>query len=105
MAQSDASSVRVALRWGGIFLAAVVAYGVLEVKRCEGALPDQAVRYFFENFNRIYGYKSLFEFKKKYCPQWRGRFLGYVSAAALPLVIYGAVRVHLPEGIRKFLRS
>lgn len=77
----------------------------VDVEAGEGALPDQAVRYFFENFNRIYGYKSLFEFKKKYCPQWRGRFLGYISAAALPLVIYGAVRVHLPEGIRKFLRS
>jgi lysylphosphatidylglycerol synthetase-like protein (DUF2156 family) len=68
-------------------------------------LPTEgkAVQFLFENLNRIYGYKSLFEFKRKYRPQWRGRYVAYRRGVHLPLVGLALVRVHAPGGIWKFL--
>jgi lysylphosphatidylglycerol synthetase-like protein (DUF2156 family) len=64
---------------------------------------EMAVRFLFENLNRIYGYKSLFEFKRKYRPQWQGRYLAYQRGLHLPLVGLAVVRVHTPGGLWKFL--
>jgi phosphatidylglycerol lysyltransferase len=64
---------------------------------------EKVVQFLFENLNHIYGYKSLFEFKRKYRPHWRGRYVAYRRGVNLPLVGLALVRVHAPEGIWKFL--
>jgi lysylphosphatidylglycerol synthetase-like protein (DUF2156 family) len=61
------------------------------------------VQFLFENLNHIYGYKSLFEFKRKYRPQWRGRYVAYRRGVHLPLASLALVRVHALAGIWKFL--
>jgi phosphatidylglycerol lysyltransferase len=66
---------------------------------------DRAVRYLYERFTHIYGYKKLFEFKKKYHPEWCGRYLAYRHAPELPLIACAMVAVHLPDGLIKFVRS
>jgi phosphatidylglycerol lysyltransferase len=66
---------------------------------------DRAMRYIYKNFNRLYGYKSLFEFKKKYQPQWRGSYLACRSTAKLPWIGYAMVNIHVPGGLWKLLRS
>ena len=66
---------------------------------------DRAIRFLFENFNRYYGYKSLFEFKKKYQPVWQGRYLAFRANANLLMVALALVRVHMPQGLMKILRS
>ena len=66
---------------------------------------DKAVRYLYENFNRLYGYKSLFHFKKKYEPRWTGRYLAYRRRADLPLIACAMVAVHSPGGLWRMLRS
>ncbi|MCX6936708.1 MAG: phosphatidylglycerol lysyltransferase domain-containing protein [Verrucomicrobia bacterium] len=66
---------------------------------------DKAVRYFYERFNRLYGYKSLFHFKQKYHPQWRGRYLAYRHPPELPLIACAMLAVHSPGGLWKLLRS
>ena len=58
-----------------------------------------------EILNRYYGYKSLFEFKKKYQPVWQGRYLGFLPNANLILIALALVRVHLPKGLVRILRS
>jgi lysylphosphatidylglycerol synthetase-like protein (DUF2156 family) len=63
---------------------------------------EKAVQFLFENLNRVYGYKSLFEFKRKYRPRWRGRYVAYNRGLHLPLVGLALVRVHAPGGIWKF---
>ena len=70
-------------------------------------LPTEglAVQFLFENLNRIYGYKSLFEFKRKYRPQWQGRYVAYHRGVHLPLVGLALLRVHAPGGIWKFFMS
>jgi lysylphosphatidylglycerol synthetase-like protein (DUF2156 family) len=63
---------------------------------------EKVVQFLFENLNHIYGYKSLFEFKRKYRPHWRGRYVAYRRGVHLPLIGLAMVRVHAPEGIWKF---
>lgn len=64
---------------------------------------EKLVQFLFENLNRVYGYKSLFEFKRKYRPQWRERYVAYRRGAHLPFVGLALVRVHAPDGLWKFL--
>jgi phosphatidylglycerol lysyltransferase len=66
---------------------------------------EKAVKFLFEKFNRYYGYKSLFEFKQKYQPIWQGRFLGFRPSENLLLIALALVRVHLPQGLIRILRS
>jgi phosphatidylglycerol lysyltransferase len=64
---------------------------------------EKAVQFLFENLNRIYGYKSLFEFKRKYRPHWQGRYVAYRRGVQLPRVGLALVHVHAPGRIWKFL--
>ena len=72
-------------------------------KETKHSAEEMAVSFLYENLNRIYGYKSLFEFKRKYRPQWRGRYIAYHRGAHLPIVGLALVRVHAPEGLWKFI--
>jgi phosphatidylglycerol lysyltransferase len=64
---------------------------------------ERVVQFLFENLNHIYGYKSLFEFKRKYRPAWRGHYVAYRRGVHLPLIGLALVRVHAPEGLLKFI--
>ena len=66
---------------------------------------DRAMRYIYQNFNRLYGYKSLFEFKKKYQPEWHGSYIAFRSTAKLPWIGYAMISIHVPGGLWKLLRS
>jgi len=66
---------------------------------------EKAVRFLFERFNRYYGYKSLYEFKKKYHPVWQGRYLGFQPNVNLLLAMVALIRVHLPDGLVRMLWS
>lgn len=67
---------------------------------------DKAVRYIYENFNRLYGYKTLFNFKSKYHPQWSGRYLAYRRLHDLPLIACAMVGIHSPgRGLWRLLHS
>jgi lysylphosphatidylglycerol synthetase-like protein (DUF2156 family) len=66
---------------------------------------EKAAKFLFDRFNRYYGYKSLFEFKKKYQPDWQGRYLGFRPSVNLVLAAVALVRVHLPRGLLRILWS
>jgi phosphatidylglycerol lysyltransferase len=66
---------------------------------------EKAVRFLFERLNRYYGYKSLYEFKKKYHPEWQGRYLGFQPNVNLLLAMMALIRVHMPEGLLRMLWS
>jgi phosphatidylglycerol lysyltransferase len=69
------------------------------------SLEERVLRYLFERFDHYYGYKSLFEFKKKFHPTWRSRHVAYRSVAHLLPAAAAIVRVHLPSGLFKYIRS
>ena len=50
----------------------------------------------FQSFSsNLYKYKSLFEFKAKFAPEFQNRYIAYQSTRALPMVLYALIRVHL----------
>ncbi len=74
----------------------------------EGAIltrEERAVKFLFENFDRFYGYKKLFNFKKKYQPEWQGRYLAYKPRTRLAMVALAVAGVHLPKGFRGLIGS
>ena len=60
---------------------------------------EQGVALLFENLNAFYGYKNLFQFKKKFAPRWEGRYLVYPRGAELPRVAYALAGVHGAAGL------
>lgn len=68
-------------------------------------LEERVVRALFDKFDRYYGYKSLFEFKQKFHPAWESRYVAYEGPARILAVMVAIVRVHLPTGLMKLLRS
>jgi len=72
----------------------------------EKASPGEKVLdYLFEHFNQVYGYKPLFEFKRKYHPDWQDRYILYRANAHLPSIAAALVRLHAPKGLLAMLRS
>ena len=55
---------------------------------------EKGVALLFENLNAVYGYKNLFQFKKKFAPRWEGRYLVYPGAPALPSVAVALTQLH-----------
>ena len=83
-----------------------ISLGGAPLANADSAAPlgeEKAVRFLFENLNSVYRYKSLFEFKRKYRPQWRGRYIAYHGGLQLPRVGLAIARVHAPGGIWKFV--
>ncbi|CAN5915338.1 hypothetical protein BH11VER1_BH11VER1_17940 [soil metagenome] len=66
---------------------------------------ERAVKFLFDNFDQIYGYKKLFDFKRKYQPQWQGRYLAYRPGVSLAMVGLAIAGVHLPKGFLGLIRS
>jgi lysylphosphatidylglycerol synthetase-like protein (DUF2156 family) len=64
---------------------------------------DRGVALLFENLNSFYGYKNLFQFKKKFAPGWEGRYLIYPKGADLPKITYAMTGVHSSGGLIRLL--
>jgi phosphatidylglycerol lysyltransferase len=69
------------------------------------AHENRLIRFIYENLNHVYAYKPLFQFKQKYRPQWRPRYLAYPRGESLPLIGVALVQAHAPKGGWKFLRG
>jgi lysylphosphatidylglycerol synthetase-like protein (DUF2156 family) len=93
------------LRSGGVREISLGLAPLANMEACPSRLvaEERVVQFLYENLNHIYGYKSLFEFKRKYRPDWRGHYVAYRRGVHLPLVGLALVRVHAPEGLLKFI--
>lgn len=81
------------LRAAGLQEASLANAPLANVGEPRGGL-EQGVALLFENLNAFYGYKNLFQFKKKFGPRWEGRYLVYPRGADLPRVAWALTRVH-----------
>jgi lysylphosphatidylglycerol synthetase-like protein (DUF2156 family) len=66
---------------------------------------ERSVKIIFDHFDRFYRYKSLFDFKRKYHPAWKGRYLAYPPGTLLARIGLAIAAVHLPGGFRGLLKS
>ncbi len=64
---------------------------------------EKGVALLFESLNSFYGYKNLFQFKKKFAPRWEGRYLVYPRGVELPRVVYALTGVHGTGGLRRLV--
>jgi phosphatidylglycerol lysyltransferase len=55
---------------------------------------DKGVRLIFDHFSSVYGYRTLFQYKKKFNPTWEPRFLVFPSPHQLLRIGYALVAVH-----------
>lgn len=60
---------------------------------------DRGVRLIFEHVSTVYGYRSLFLFKKKFNPNWEGRYLVFPRPDLLPRIAYALAAVHVEGGL------
>ena len=61
-------------------------------------------KFIYINMNSFYGFKALYDYKKKYNPSaWESRFIAYSSEAAMISIGYAMVKAKHPHGIRKLL--
>jgi phosphatidylglycerol lysyltransferase len=90
------------LKMMGYTQASLANAPLANVSEPRGAL-DRGVALLFENLNAIYGYKNLFQFKKKFAPRWEGRYLVYPKGADLPRIAYALAGVHSSGGLRQLI--
>ncbi len=55
---------------------------------------DRGVRLLFNHFSSVYGYQTLFQYKKKFNPAWEPRYLVFPRADLLVRIAYALVAVH-----------
>jgi len=72
------------------------------VSQPHGAL-ERGVSLRYEHMNSFYGYKNLFFFKKKFAPNWQGRYLIYPKGTDLPRVAYALTKLHMSGGLLSLL--
>jgi phosphatidylglycerol lysyltransferase len=90
------------LRAAGLEEASLANAPLANVGGPRGGL-EKGVALLFESLNAFYGYKSLFQFKKKFSPRWEGRYLVYPRGADLPRVAYALSSVHGAGGLRRLV--
>jgi lysylphosphatidylglycerol synthetase-like protein (DUF2156 family) len=90
------------LRAAGLEEASLANAPLANVGEPRGGL-EKGVALLFENLNAFYGYKNLFQFKKKFAPRWEGRYLVYPRGVELPRVAYALTGVHGAGGLRRLV--
>ncbi len=60
---------------------------------------ERGVALLYEKMNFLYGYKNLFQFKKKFVPRWEGRFLVYPKGTDIPRIAYALTGIHVSGGL------
>jgi len=91
-----------ALRDEGLQQASLANAPLANVGEPRGPL-DRGVALLFENLNAFYGYKNLFQFKKKFAPRWEGRYLVYPRGSDLPRIAAAMTLVHGSGGFLPLL--
>lgn len=74
------------------------------------ALVNRRTRILFNALNRVYRYRSLFAFKKKFHPTWRPKYLAYQRDFDIPKIGFALVAAHLKNQslvgvLRKLVQS
>jgi lysylphosphatidylglycerol synthetase-like protein (DUF2156 family)/membrane protein DedA with SNARE-associated domain len=90
------------LRAAGLEEASLANAPLANVGQPRGGL-ERGVALLFESLNAFYGYRNLFQFKKKFAPLWEGRYLVYPRGVDLPHVVFALAGVHGAGGVRRLV--
>ncbi len=67
--------------------------------QADPSVYDRGVRLIYDHFSVVYGYRSLFFFKKKFNPVWESRYLVFPRPDLLPRIAYALTAVHVEGGL------
>jgi len=90
------------LRDLGLEEASLAGAPLANVRPPRGAL-ERVFALAFARAGALYGYRSLFQFKKKFAPRWEGRYLVYPAAFDLPRVAVAMAAVHGASGLKSLV--
>jgi phosphatidylglycerol lysyltransferase len=65
---------------------------------------DPARAFLIERLSRFYDFRGLFQWKRKFAPEFEDRYLVYPDAFALPRIALALVRAQSPAGLLSYLR-
>jgi phosphatidylglycerol lysyltransferase len=64
------------------------------------SLLASALRLVYEHGDAVYNFRSLFEYKNKFRPDWEGAYFVYESNSRLARLAVAVLRAYLPESPR-----
>lgn len=65
---------------------------------------DNLLNYVYEHMNGFYGFKTLYQYKKKYAPtDWNPRYLVYYPNVFTPKIAYSIVAAQNSRGVKDYL--
>ena len=95
-----------------IFKEEGVGYGSLGVAPLAGLDSDsknpmeRLLRFIYDHLNDCYGYRDLYQAKKKYSPtEWIPSYYAYLPKYPTPGMLYAAVEIQNPHGIRGYIMT
>lgn len=68
------------------------------------AAEDPARAFLIERLSRFYDFRGLFQWKRKFAPDFEDRYLVYPGTFALPRIALALVRAQSPAGLLSYLR-
>ena len=61
-------------------------------------------KFIYKHMNSFYGFKALYDYKKKYNPSaWESRFIAFSAEASILSIGYAMIKAKHPQGIRRLL--
>ncbi|AJH01221.1 hypothetical protein LF65_04690 [Clostridium beijerinckii] len=70
----------------------------------EGVIIHKIFKFMYKYMNSFYGFKALYDYKKKYNPSaWESKFIAFSSEASIISIGYAMIKAKHPQGVRKLL--
>lgn len=67
---------------------------------------ERLLRFIYDHLNDCYGYRDLYQAKKKYSPtEWVPSYYAYLPKYPTPSMLYAAVEIQNPHGIRGYIMT
>ncbi|PAB60581.1 bifunctional lysylphosphatidylglycerol flippase/synthetase MprF [Anaeromicrobium sediminis] len=62
------------------------------------------LQYVYENLNKFYDYKNLYQYKKKFAPtHWEDRYIVYYPGKFTPKMAYSIMKTQNPKGVSDYM--
>ena len=75
-------------------------------KNLQSIVLHGTFKFIYQNLNSLYGFKSLYNYKKKYNPSlWESRYIAFSSKVFTPQIGYAMLKAKNPKGIHNFIFS
>ncbi|MVX62613.1 DUF2156 domain-containing protein [Clostridium chromiireducens] len=70
----------------------------------EGITVYKFFKFMYKYMNSFYGFKALYDYKKKYNPSvWESKFIAFSAEASILSIGYAMIKAKHPQGIRRLL--